>query len=81
MNRKLSYNGKELHQMSTDELKAQLKINQYRLKERAICFLIGALLLAFVNPILSVIPIVILLITRYWLLQNNYEIKQEIDRR
>lgn len=30
MNRKLSYNGKELHQMSTDELKAQLKINQYR---------------------------------------------------
>lgn len=81
MNRKLSYNGKELYQMSTDELKAQLKINQYRLKERAICFLIGALLLAFVNPILSVIPIVILLITRYWLLQNNYAIKQEIDRR
>ena len=81
MNRKLSYNGKELHQMSTDELKAQLKINQYILKERAICFLIGALLLAFVNPILSVIPIVILLITRYWLLQNNYAIKQEIDRR
>ena len=72
MNRKLSYNGKELHQMSTDELKAQLKINQYRLK---------ALLLAFVNPILSVIPIVILLITRYWLLQNNYAIKQEINRR
>lgn len=81
MSRKLSYNGKELHQMSTDELKAQLKINQYRLKERAICFLVGALLLAFINPVLSIIPIVILLITRYWLLQNNKEIKIEIKKR
>ena len=37
--------------------------------------------LAFVNSILSVIPIAILLITRYWLLQNNYAIQQEINRR
>lgn len=81
MNRKLSYNGKELHQMSVDELKAQLKINQLRLKERAICFLIGAMLLAFVHPVLAVIPIVILLITRYWLLQNNNAIREEINRR
>lgn len=81
MNRKLSYNGKELWQMSTDELKAQLKINQLRLKERAICFLLGALLLAFVNPFLAIIPIAILLITRYWLLQNNHEIQKEIGKR
>ena len=81
MNRKLTYKGKELHQMSVDELKAQLKINQLRLKERAICFLIGAMLLAFVHPVLAVIPIVILLITRYWLLQNNNAIREEINRR
>ena len=81
MNRKLSYNGKELYQMSVDELKAQLKINQFRLKERAICFLIGALLLAFVNPFLATIPIIILLITRYWLLENNNEIQKEINKR
>ena len=81
MKRKLSYNGKELWQMSTDELKAQLKINQLRLKERAICFLLGALLLAFVNPFLAIIPIAILLITRYWLLQNNHEIQKEIGKR
>ena len=81
MNRKISYNGKELYQMSVDELKAQLKINQFRLKERAICFLIGALLLAFVNPFLAIIPIIILLITRYWLLENNNEIQKEINKR
>ena len=81
MNRKLSYNGKELYQMSVDELKAQLKINQFRLKERAICFLIGALLLAFVNPFLAIIPIIILLITRYWLLENNNKIQKEINKR
>ena len=81
MNRKLSYNGKELYQMSVDELKAQLKINQFRLKERAICFLIGALLLAFVNLFLAIIPIIILLITRYWLLENNNEIQKEIKKR
>lgn len=81
MNRKLSYNGKELYQMSVDELKAQLKINQFRLKERAICFLIGALLLAFVNLFLAIIPIIILLITRYWLLENNNEIQKEINKR
>ena len=81
MNRKLSYNGKELYQMSVDELKAQLKINQFRLKQRAICFLIGALLLAFVNPFLAIIPIIILLITRYRLLENNNEIQKEINKR
>ena len=67
--------------MSVDELKAQLKINQFRLKERAICFLIGALLLAFVNPFLAIIPIIILLITRYWLLENNNKIQKEINKR
>ena len=81
MNRKLSYNGKELYQMSVDELKAQLKINQLRLKERAICFLLGALVLAFVHPVLAIIPIAILLLTRYCLLQNNHEIQNEINRR
>lgn len=81
MDRKLSYNGKELWQMSTDELKAQLKINQLRIRERIICFLLAALILAFWEPIASILPIVLLLITRYWLLQNNKEIQKELDSR
>lgn len=81
MNRKLSYNGKELWQMTTDELKAQLKINQLRIRERIICFLLGALILAFLAPIASILPIVLLLITRYWILQNNKEIQKELDSR
>ena len=44
MNRRLSYNGKELYQMSKEALEGQLKIKQLRLKIRMILLLIVALI-------------------------------------
>ena len=81
MNRRLSYNGKELYQMSKEALQAQLKINQLRLKIRMILLLIVALISAFINPFLPIVPIGIALIIRYWLLQNNNAIKEELNKR
>lgn len=81
MNRKLSYNGKELYQMTINELERQLKTNQSRIIVRSIFLLLVTLVAGFIMPILTIFPILVLVITDYWLLQNNYEIKQEIDRR
>ena len=81
MNRKLSYNGKELYQMTINELERQLKTNQIRIIVRSIFLLLVTFVAGFIMPILTIFPIVVLIITDYWLLQNNYEIKQEINRR
>lgn len=81
MNRKLSYNGKELYQMTINELERQLKTNQIRIIVRSIFLLLVTFVAGFIMPILTIFPILVLVITDYWLLQNNYEIKQEINRR
>lgn len=81
MNRKLSYNGKELYQMTINELERQLKTNQIRIIVRSIFLLLVTFVAGFIMPILTIFPILVLVITDYWLLQNNYAIKQEIDRR
>lgn len=81
MNRKLSYNGKELYQMTISELEAQLKTNQTRMLIRSLFLLLVTLAAGFAMPILVVFPIAVLLITDYWLLQNNKEIRREIERR
>ena len=81
MNRKLSYNGKELYQMTISELEAQLKTNQTRILIRSLFLLLVTLAAGFAMPILVVFPITVLLITDYWLLQNNKEIRREIERR
>lgn len=81
MNRKLSYNGKELYQMTISELEEQLKTNQKRILIRSLFLLLVTLAAGFTMPILVIFPIVVLVITDYWLLQNNNEIKREIERR
>ena len=81
MNRKLSYNGKELYQMTISELEVQLKTNQKRIIVRSLLLLLVTLAAGFAMPILVIFPIAVLVITDYWLLQNNYEIKREIERR
>lgn len=81
MNRKLYYNGKELYQMTINELERQLKTNQIRIIVRSIFLLLVTFVAGFIMPILTIFPILVLVITDYWLLQNNYEIKQEINRR
>lgn len=81
MNRKLSYNGKELYRMTISELEAQLKTNQIRILVRSIFLLLVTLAAGFAMPILVIVPIAVLVITDYWLFQNNKEIQREIERR
>ena len=81
MKRKLIYNGKYLSEMTKEELKAQLKINQTRIKYRNIFFLLVALACGLSNPILSMIPIFITIITSYWLLENNVAIQEELKNK
>lgn len=81
MKRKLIYNGKYLSEMTKEELKAQLKINQTRIKYRNIFFLLVALACVLSNPILSMIPIFITIITSYWLLENNVAIQEELKNK
>ena len=81
MKRKLIYNGKYLSEMTKEELKAQLKINQTRIKYRNIFFLLVALAWDLSNPFLSMIPIFITIITSYWLLENNVAIQEELKNK
>ena len=81
MKRRLIYNGKYLSEMTKEELKAQLKINQTRIKYRNIFFLLVALACGLSNPILSMIPIFIIIITSYWLLENNVAIQEELKNK
>mgnify|MGYP005757633801 FL=1 len=81
MNRKLSYNGKELYQMTISELEEQLKTNQKRILIRSLFLLLVTLAAGFTMPILVIFPIAVLVITDYWILQNNKEIRREIERR
>ena len=81
MNRKLSYNGKELWQMSLSELEAQVKTNKSRILLSSMFLLLVTLVAGGSMPILVIFPIAILLITDYWLLQNNKAIQDEINRR
>lgn len=81
MKRKLIYNGKYLSEMTKEELKAQLKINQTRIKYRNIFFLLVSLACVLSNPFLSMIPIFITIITSYWLLENNVAIQEELKNK
>lgn len=81
MNRKLSYKGKELWQMTIGELESQFKINQLRLIFRSLFLILVTLTIGFTMPILVIIPIGILVITNYWLLQNNKDIQREMEKR
>ena len=81
MKRKLIYKGKYLSEMTKEELKAQLKINQTRIKYRNIFFLLVSLACVLSNPFLSMIPIFITIITSYWLLENNVAIQEELKNK
>ena len=81
MNRKLSYNEIELYQMTISQLEEQLKVNQKRIIVRSLFLLLVTLAAGFTMPILVIFPIVVLIITDYWILQNNKEIRREIERR
>ena len=81
MNMKLSYNGKTLDQMTTEELKRQCRVNRTRLKIRLIFWVAILLLTFFTVPF--VLPVVgaIAAITTFWLLQKNKAIQYELGKR
>lgn len=81
MNRKLSYNGKTLKEMTKSELHKQYDTNITRLKIRT--GFLGACTVAscFVMPVVAVVPLGIAGITDYWLIKNNNAIKDEIESR
>lgn len=81
MNRKVSYDGKTLEQMTTDELKHQCRVNRSRLKVRIIFFMAILVLSFFILPF--VLPIIgaIASVTTFWLLQNNKAIQMELNKR
>ena len=80
MNKKISYED-YLNKISTDELNQLLKINYLRLLIRTIFLLLVSIGAILVMPIIVIIPIVVLVITGYWLLKNINKIREEIKRR
>ena len=80
MNRKLSYK-EYISKLSKEELQSLLKTNERRLLIRTIFFILFTVCAVFVMPILAIFPIAVLLITGYWLMQNNNEIKKKIEKR
>ena len=81
MNRKLSYNGKTLEEMTTNELKAQCRVNRNRVKRRIVFFIVITVLTFFSVPFVTPIPSAIGAVTTFWLLQNNKAIQLEVGRR
>ncbi len=81
MNRKLSYNGKTLEQMTTEELKHQCRVNRTRFKIRTIFFIAILFLSFFIVPFALPIIGAIEVVTTFWLLQNNKAIQVELGKR
>ena len=81
MNRKLSYNGKTIQEMTKMELQEQLETNKKRSMVRAGAFGAFSLLTFATVPVLGIVPLGIGVITAHWLRQNNEVIKEEINKR
>ena len=81
MNRKLFYNGKDLYKMTISELEKQLKMNKTRIFVRALFLFLVTLVAGFTMPIFIIFPVGVLIITDYWIYQNNKKIRREIERK
>ena len=81
MRRILKYKGKTIEEMTIYELKNQYSINKTRFVYRTVFFILIAISIMLYQPIVIIIPIVLAIITGYWLIENNNEIKKEMDDR
>ena len=81
MNRKLSYNGKGLEEMTQSELEKQVVTNKKRIVGNNIFLGTVAVASLFVALPLFLVPIGIGLLKTYWLCENNNAINNEIGRR
>lgn len=81
MNRKLSYKGKELSQMSKEELVEQMEKNKRRMFGNHL-FLGSVSVAAFIAFLPAVIVTVgVGAVRTYWLLQNNQAIEEQLSKR
>lgn len=81
MKRELKYRGKNIKEMTINELRNQYNMNKTRFLYRTLFFILIAILMFIYEPISIIIPFAFAMITGYWLIENNREIKQEIDNR
>ncbi|MCI8547035.1 MAG: hypothetical protein HFJ44_07410 [Clostridia bacterium] len=81
MNRNLSYGGKNVHEMTAEELKRQLEINKKRMTGNKLVMVVitGATLIACAPVAVLVIAIGVL--RRNWLLENNAVLQEELNKR
>ena len=81
MKRELKYRGKNIKEMTINELRNQYSMNKTRFLYRTLFFVLIAISMFVYEPISIIIPFVIATITGYWLIENNKEIKLEIENR
>ena len=81
MKRDLRYKGKPIKEMTLNELENQYKINKLRITYRTIFLVLIIILVISYEPFISIIPALLLIITNYWLIENNKLIKREIENK
>lgn len=81
MRKELIYNGKKISQMTLEELRNQLLVNNKRSIIRAVFLLIVTAVAIVIYPISAIVPVICLVVTQYWIIQNNTKIKNELENR
>ncbi len=81
MNRNLSYDGKNVHEMTAEELKRQLEINKKRMTGNMLVVIVvtGVSLIACAPA--AILVIVIGILRRNWMLENNAILQEELNKR
>lgn len=81
MDRKLSYNGKRVSEMTAEELRQQLVINKKRMTMNKMVMVVAAGVSLIPCPPAAILVIVIGILRRNWLLENNTVLQEELDKR
>ena len=81
INRKLSYGGKELHEMTKEELKKQIETNKKRMVRNHlfVAVMTGVSLFAF--PPAALFTLGVGVVRRNWMIENNKEIQKKLTNR
>ncbi len=81
MNRNLSYNGKSVSEMTAEELRQQLAINKKRMTGNKLVMVVVAGVSLLPCPPAAILAIVIGILRRNWLLENNAVLQEELNKR
>lgn len=81
MNRNLSYDGKNVHEMTAEELRKQLEINKKRMTgNKMVIIVVTGVSLIACAPV-AILVIVIGILRRNWMLENNAVLQEELNKR